>query len=1187
MSWLRDSVAARGWRLGGFCRKVVVHPGWKAKSMAARTLENRLRGYEQGDDASFLEQRPFLCAIFAELLGLPVHEVRRLDQQHRGLGLGSRIGLTDVPGASFDPRRDPLPPLFDDHDFDPQRWHQDWWVAPPGSGRSVLGRVLLATGRVAAVYELTSADQVDRVMASGVPRYVEIPDAALAVEVAPRLARCGCIMVAAACQPPWEEALHDFEPGRPRPSPTPRGTWKVFELGFDKDRIEEMLGWLGQVTPDGELRVTHDDASAAMLRSFDSVAFQPEVVGDVIAAYGILRQVGPGPFEASLGGGGEVSHFHELVRLYLEARVALCGELDEAEVLGARLRWLSQGQNGAAVLMAMAAASLERPESAFTPAIADQWVEALHGVLDGDEPLGDDALAVVRALAHVGVLQDAGSGQLVLRPRWLIGAVQQRAAAQLLEQPEPSSWAWALRPPGSMLAFTTLRQEALVGRFRSVSAALELAMRAERLGDACAQAEAVAAVGLVVRALGLSVLEGAHAPVELAREIYRRELAWCWEPPDLELPGPQVRFAGLVGVPGPAPGDRDVAGRVVQILFGVWRDQASWLLGVLGLASVLQEASRGGNELLLAPFSSTLPSWTDLHRKRMARVAGYLMMLASSEGLDVRGLGNAVRHLARLVVARAGHCAFVLASGHPCERPFVHPLFWNAYFVSIAARGRARPELDLLGLLALPEVDLYPPLDNVLREAECADVDASRIVSSLVRLWRHAHPDDVAAMLERRLVQGELALIEHLTVEDLDGPLGDALLRASRFDRRVYASLNVEQWTELVERSCESDAPVDWSELCERVPAAILPALLERGLVESSGLAASGVLWRRFPFELVQRCQLEIEAGVPLEGLLPVIAVAPPVRLAQLAPAIRERVTSMGPMRPVLSLLTRVVFAATDERPVGWLELQALLMELIRVGRRAGAVPSSQGPRNVSRGVPSPLPLGHVVGVGSDRDTLVMLAQPGTEDRGVVIAASEMGFSPLGARLRLESPVGEDHVLVPLVEAMRASELGPLVCSVPWLAGLGTRPMVIVQTDRGPWFEKAFPAGLRPWAVELAVHYRRSILAALALAGRLCDHESAVTIAHPVGHGWPRGLMEVVVDGLREAAAGDGWVPEEVLIDGCCVGEDGAGFVRVLERADVGRTTTGFVLEPVPLSTLGIEVGDELAGIELFQVREG
>ena len=1182
MSWLRDSVAARGESFGKFCRRVVVHPAWTARSMGARTLENRLRAYEKGRDAWFIEQRPFLFGVFAQLLRLPEHEVRRLDKQHRGLDLGALIALTDVPGATFDPSCGVPPPLFHDHCLEPRRWQQDWWVAPAGSGRSLLGRVLAATGRVATVQELTSADQVERVLAAGAPRYVEIPDAAVAMQVAPDLARCERILVAAPCSPPWEEAPHDFEPGRPRSSPMPRGAWAVLELGWDVERIEGLLGWLGEVTPSGALRASHDDARTTLLRAHDSIAFEPEVAGDVIAAYGILRQVGADAFEAALGGDGDL-RIQDLVRRYLEARVALCGDLDED--LGARLRWLAQEQNGATVLFAMAAASLDRPELTFTPASPDQWADSLHRALDDADPLVDDALAVVRALAHVGVLQSVGSGQLALRPRWLIRAVQHRAVAQLLEQPELSSWAWALRLPGAKLAFTTLRQEFLDGRFRSVNAAIELAQRAERLDDAQALGEAMAVVGLVVRALGLAVLQGAEPPLELAREIYRLEMAWRWEAPDLELPGPQVRFAGLAGSGGPAPDD--VTGHVTQALIAVWRDHACWLLGVLGLASVLPDAAQLCDDPVLAPFSSTLMTWTDVHRRRMARVAGYLSTLVSTEGLGVVGLDSAVGQLERLLVARAGHSVYVLAGGHPHERPFVHPLFWNATFVSIAARGQARPAIAVLELLALSEVDLYPPLDTVLREAAGMGVDASRIVTSLLRLWWRVHPDDAPTMIGRRLAQGELAFISHLTEENLDGKLGDALLRARRFERGVHAALDVEQWTALIERASAQDVPVDWSELCERIPLAVLSVLLGRGLVESSGLAGGGVLWRRFPFELVRWCRQELEAGVPLEGLLPVLTAAPPARLAQVAPAIRERLSSMGPFHQALRGLTRIVLFAVDRRPDGWVELQALLMMLVELsGRGAREVSARSAARLGASELPSPLPLGRVVAAESGREVSVVLARPGTEDRGVVIAASETGFSPLGARLRMEAAVGEDHALVPLVEAMRASELGPLVCAVPMIPWLGTKPLVVVQTDRGPWFEGVFPGGLRPWSAELTEHYQRMFLAALAIAGGLERQESAVTVAHPVGHGWPLGLVDAMVAGLGEAASGDGWIPDEVLIDGCCVRRDGAAFVRALERAGVDRAKTAFSLEAVPWSKLGTELSEQLAGIELFRVRE-
>jgi hypothetical protein len=1185
MSWLRDSVAARGESFGAFCGKVVVHPSWTARSMGARTLENRLRAYEKGDDASFLEQRPFLYCIFARLLDLPESEVRRLDRQHRELDLGTRIAMNDVAGASFEPSQ--ASPLFGDSHFDPQCWQQDWWLAPSGSGRSLLGRMLRAEGKVAAVHVLTSTDQLEQVQASGAPRFIEIPDAMVAIEVAPRLAQCRGTLVAAPCPPPWEEDVHDFEPGRGGLAAAPHGTWRVFELGFDRLRVEELLDWLSRVTPDGVFLATHDEARDALLRLFDGGNFEPEAIGEVFAAYGILRQVGAALFEATLDGGGAYLRVHELVQLYFDARVALCDELDEDEPLGTWLRWLAQEQNGSEVLQALAGASLERREMVFTPVSAEQWSDSLSGHPGPDGHLGEGAGEVIRALAHAGVLQAVGHGQLALRPRWLIRAVQHRAAAKLLEQPEPLSWNWALRLPGSSLAFTVLRQESQSGRFGTVRAALELAERSERLGDTSSRARAMAAVGLAARALGVAVLLGAEPPEELAREIYRREQAWCWESPDRDLPGAQVRFPGLIGSMERPSVHRDVAAYPMVPSFVGRMDQACWLAGMLGLASYLSDAGIIARDLLLAPFSSTMATWTSAHRRRMARVADYLQLLVSSQGFEAGELDLAVRRLVYELVGRVGHCAFVLASGRPAERPFVHPLFWTTYFLVLVQHGSPCPADKLLRLLALDDVDLYPPLDTVFSEAEQLGCVPSSIVPLLLRLWRSEHPEHLPSMLELRLLRGELEFVEHLTLEDIDGPLGDALLRADKLDTRVHAALDADQWTVVIEHSIALDVPADWSEICERLPVAVLPVLLRRGLLSTCGLAGGRVLWRRFPFDLVHWCQQEIGAGKALEGLLSVLAVAPPARLAQLAPAIGERISVMGPLHPSLPILTRIVLTAADQRPDGWLELQALLMALIELGGRgARAVSDSLAVSRGSSVLPSPLPLGRVVGAEPGREIPVVLARPGTEDRGVIIAASETGFSPLGARLREESPVGEEHALIPLVEAMRASELGPLVCSVPWIPRLGTKPLVIVQTDRGPWFENAFPGGLRPWSAELTEHYQRIFLASLTLAGRLQLQEPVVTVAHPVGHGWPLGLVDAVVAGLGEAASGDGWIPDEVLIDGCCVARDGAAFVRALDQAETCQPRTAFELEPVAWAALGIDIPKDLAVVELFRVKE-
>jgi hypothetical protein len=112
-------------------------------------------------------------------------------------------------------------------------------------------------------------------------------------------------------------------------------------------------------------------------------------------------------------------------------------------------------------------------------------------------------------------------------------------------------------------------------------------------------------------------------------------------------------------------------------------------------------------------------------------------------------------------------------------------------------------------------------------------------------------------------------------------------------------------------------------------------------------------------------------------------------------------------------------------------------------------------------------------------------------------------------------------------------------------------------------------------------------LAAIELAGRVCGGDAALTVAHPVGHGWPAGLVRVVAESLAGAVEGEGWAPDEVLIDGCCVQRDGAGFVRELERVSAARSRTGYAIEPVAWSELKIDVGAHIAAAKLFRVREG
>ncbi len=1178
MPWLRDGIAARGMVLGDFCRQAVAHPAWSAKPMGARTLENRLRAHERGSDPSFIEHRPFLVDIVAQLLGLSLDEVRRLDQRHRGLGDDSHFELADVPGVRFPAaQEDALPPLWPELCLTPERWRREWWNAEAGSGRSMLAHVLRSLGRIGKAVELTSTGQFEEVLRAGAPRFVEIADGALAQELEPELARCEGILVAAPLPPPMVEGPHEFESSRLIPATAHRGRWIVHSVHLDRMRLESILRWLGRFTSDQHMEVAHDAARDVLLDLFDSGDFTLRVAGDVLSAYGILCQVGVETFLGAFKGRPGIPFHCELVQLLFRAREGLYDDCEPGSRISSWLRWLSREGHGSTAVEAMVRGSLGQPAMGCREASAEHWASALREVAVEGEPLGERAADLVATLVHIGVLRRVGSRLLTLRPPWLVRVVQPQVLAELLAVPERESWSVAIAQQAGRQALAVARQECLAGRFDSVWAADQLAEEAEASGDPERQVEAAAAVGLAARALGLAVLQGGHPFLPTDTGLYEREMASTWQPPDLDLPGPLIRF-----VSPEEPSDQADTGGPTP---AVRTDLAIWLLAMMGLSSLAKGARRVNEDPLLAPCSSDLSNWTDGQRARMGRALGYVSDALEQGQSDDLELQLAVEGLARLLVERAGHCIYVLRSeAAPGAGPYVQPLLWPAAFARLLLRSQGRPSPRHLDLLALPDIGMYPALPQIHAEVEHYDAPSAAIIPALFRLWERHHRSRLAELLHERLVHGELELLTQIDPQALGGPLGDALLRVAALGSEVHARLAPEEWLQLLRRSRCSKVAIDWAQLCERIPLGALPVLLAQGLLAACGQQGSGVLWRRFPFELTRHLREALWSAESLDGLLHVLALAPPSRLVQLAGDITVFLRGALLRAQERRMLSSVLVRAVDLRPKGWPALQVALLESL--AHAPGDIPAARAPTTAVHGSGAAL-LG-AIRVRAGAKIELRLAGLSDDDHGVLVVASEVGFSPLGSRLRHGALRTSRGMLAPLAEAMRYCEHGPLLGCVRNPPGSAHAAVVLVQTDRGPWFESAYPRGTERWTKAVRAHYRRMMLAVFELVGRISSAERALTLAHPIGHGWPDELVAVVVNALAEAAEGASWAPEAVWLDRCCVRDHGRAFSRALDarmRHRMSRRRPGFALESLPLVELGLDLG-EPGAVELYSVRE-
>jgi hypothetical protein len=499
MGWLRDLMTAADPPVRSFEKLAVAAsktPDWPTGNrVQTRSLATLLGRLDRGQDLSWLADRQAIQIALARSLGVPLDEIRRaLGPRATGSEDARTYRLRDLPTARpLDFTSDELPPGVPLEVLSaPSRGL--WWLAPSGSGRSLVGRWLAARGR-ARFIESEDGSDLDARTDEG-PLFLELgrPNASGGQQPKARPGLC----VAAPFAP---EAGSGFE---------------VLHSPELLAILEPLLDWAAARLP-GDSRF-----EPALTREFFAERVQAgsfDTLGVVLGVIGLFDELGPRELLAK--------PLAKVAQKFVETRIAR--SVDPAMPFAS---WLRRAIYPTLVGMAERALvdsdlPIETPRSfeewlALVPPELErhvdlEWMRLSLSQIDSAIRPGDveraarklppGAFRVVSSLEQAGLLRRDAHDRLALGPAWLRTTLQHGAIEALLTR-SPFDWGEALLRPHAAAQMA----EALLDRtLREGSSALEPVLDLE----AEDQPAYAAAADMALRVAGIARLLGA----ELGQEV--------------------------------------------------------------------------------------------------------------------------------------------------------------------------------------------------------------------------------------------------------------------------------------------------------------------------------------------------------------------------------------------------------------------------------------------------------------------------------------------------------------------------------------------------------------------------------------------------------------------------------------------------------------------------------------------
>jgi hypothetical protein len=490
MGWLRDLMRAARPPVKSFdelASHCLNQANWPPEvAIQKRSLGALFGKLDRELELDWLSHRPSVQSVLAQVLGTTREAIILASTPSSSHADGRHVLLDDLPGARpLDLAREALFPGIPAEVLNPGAWGAVWWLAPSGSGRSLVGAWLRARGLLGA------GDEASR------PTYLELdPPEPLPL---PRPGLC----VAASFAPPPDSGFTLVRAAELASVLPALVDWAADRLpgrgGFDRKELCDCL--------------TRGPLAEGWLDS----------AGAVIGLVGLAEELGVAELARRTGS--------KLARLYLRRR---SNELLDPDA--GSTEWIKRAAADAIVAL-LRRSIVDADVPWWVARTLEEWSELLPAELrvgadlewlklaftrteSGIRPkdleraareLPPGAFRVLRALTRLGVLANTGEERLALRPHWLVGALAGEAFDQL-SRAAPSDFGEALlRPHAAPRVASALLDRALAQDLTLVEEVVDL--------EPADEPALAAAVECVVRASGIALLRGVELGTEAAESL--------------------------------------------------------------------------------------------------------------------------------------------------------------------------------------------------------------------------------------------------------------------------------------------------------------------------------------------------------------------------------------------------------------------------------------------------------------------------------------------------------------------------------------------------------------------------------------------------------------------------------------------------------------------------------------------
>lgn len=448
MGWLREYMVAAQPPIPSFGRLAAAcldHPAWpeelQPKERSLSTLFSKL---DRKKDLDWLRERIDVQRVLAHILKRPLSDLRVALGDQPSPGSDRYLRLNDVRYArEIDLGKEDLPPGIPRELLSPPAWGAIWWVAPSGSGRTLVARWLEARG-LAHIIFVRSHDDLLRAPERG-PLFIEIDSTSSVEQLA--LGRAELAML----------RIHHRPLCIAAPYSSPHESFEQVVSPEPEVYLPELIDWtMARLDGSGNFE---PDRAESWVRKVAIPAGAAKTLGDVLGLLGMLDEVSPRSLAArTLDELGE----HFVRRRVREAAEDLSAsprltETAYATLLECAARVLVSGKNE--LLMPHPIdewTSLFSGPAELEPPDPEWFSQALKGSLGSQvsrtdlrratKRLPPGAFQLTRHLEAAGLLvrvHTEDDGLRALHPRWLVSLLTARATQEVLRL-APSQWGQVL-----------------------------------------------------------------------------------------------------------------------------------------------------------------------------------------------------------------------------------------------------------------------------------------------------------------------------------------------------------------------------------------------------------------------------------------------------------------------------------------------------------------------------------------------------------------------------------------------------------------------------------------------------------------------------------------------------------------------------------------------------------------------